>query len=76
MARRPEPRRSRPAVPQPKKADIVHTSIYLPRSAWRALREIAAKEDVKVHDLFIEGVDAILKRHGMASISEMKKGRN
>jgi hypothetical protein len=43
----------------------VHTSIYLPREAWRRLRAIAAAEDCKVHDLLTEAVvDLINKRAG------------
>lgn len=42
--------------------DRVHTSIYLPRDLRRRLREIAAAEECKVHDLLIEGVHTVIIR--------------
>ncbi len=63
--------RSGPATRRPK-PDVVHSSIYLPRAAWRALRKIAAETDSKVHDLVLNGVDAVLRRHGRPSIDELK----
>ena len=40
------------------------TSIYLPPGALRALKEIALDRDCKVNDLLIEGVEAVLRKHG------------
>ena len=50
--------------PAPKvgKSDRIHTSLYLPRDLWRRLREIAAAEDCKVHDLILEGVRHVVER--------------
>jgi hypothetical protein len=39
----PPPRQTRP--------DIVHSSIYVPKAAYRKLREIALGRECKVHDL-------------------------
>jgi hypothetical protein len=50
--------------PSPKvaKGDRIHTSIYLPRDLRRRLREIAAAEDCKVHDLILKGVRHVIDR--------------
>ncbi len=42
--------------------DRVHTSIYLPRDLRRCLREIAAAEECKVHDLILEGVREVVQK--------------
>lgn len=69
----PPPRPLDPApqapVPPPtavsKAGDRVHTSVYLPRDLRRRLREIAAAEECKVHDLILEGVrDLVRRRQG------------
>ena len=51
---KPTGRRARP--------DIVHTSIYLPKAIHDALREIAYRERVKIHDVIIEGIGLALKK--------------
>lgn len=68
-----------PAPAKPKAAgrratpDVVHTSIYLPRDAHQKLREIAFTTDRKVHDLIMEGVDQILRRHGHPPLATARK---
>jgi hypothetical protein len=47
---------------KPPVGDRVHTSVYMPRDVWRRLREIAAAEDCKVHDLVMEGIVEIIER--------------
>jgi hypothetical protein len=63
-----------PAKPAGRKAqpDIVHTSVYLPKPAHRKLKEIAFHTDQKVHDLIMEGIDEVLKRHGHPTSAELK----
>jgi hypothetical protein len=56
---------ARPARRQPP-ADIVHTSLYLPRPVHDALREIAFKDRAKIHDLVMDAIGAFLKRRGYA----------
>jgi hypothetical protein len=54
-----------PATPARKaRADIVHTSIYLPKTVHRKLREVAFTTDRKVHDIILEGIDAALRKYG------------
>jgi len=43
-------------MPALKASDRIHPSDYLPRDLRRRLREIAAAEQCKVHDLILEGV--------------------
>jgi hypothetical protein len=46
------------------RADIVHTSIYLPKAMHRKLREVAFTTDRKVHDIILEGIEAALRKYG------------
>jgi hypothetical protein len=55
--------------------DIVHSSLYLPDGAYEALREIAFHERVKIHDVVMQGIDAVLKKRGYPSIDDLKTGK-
>ncbi len=70
----PAPEPAAAVKPAGRKAtpDIVHTSVYLPKQAHRKLKEIAFHTDKKVHDLIMEGIDEVLKRHGHPTSGEMK----
>jgi hypothetical protein len=70
----PTPEPAAAAKPAGRKAtpDIVHTSVYLPKQAHRKLKEIAFHTDKKVHDLIMEGIDEVLKRHGHPTSAELK----
>lgn len=79
-----EPVQEAPATSAPAKAkaparraapDVVHTSIYLPKEAHQKLREIAYTTDKKVHDLIMEGVDQVLRRHGHPALATRKKDK-
>jgi hypothetical protein len=50
---------------RPKQPPIVHTSLYLPEPVYEALREIAFKERLKIHDVVLEGIDLALRRLGI-----------
>ena len=54
------------------RADIKHTSVYLPEAAYEALRQIAFDERCKIHDLLIEGVELALKKRGYPELADMK----
>jgi hypothetical protein len=41
---------------------IVHPSLYLPEPVYEALRKIAFKERLKIHDVVLEGIDLALRR--------------
>ena len=62
-------RRVKPRVP-----DIVHTSIYVPKAAYRKLQEIALVQERRVHDIIMDGIDAVLKKHGHAPTERRKRG--
>jgi hypothetical protein len=71
-----------PAAPPPKvsakpkgRPDVQHTSIYVPKVAYRKIREIANTEDRKPHDVIMEGVDLVLAKYGYPSLAEFKKGK-
>lgn len=51
---------------KPKKG-IVHTSLYLPEAVHEALRGVAFKERVKIHDIVLEGIGLALKARGSSS---------
>jgi hypothetical protein len=55
------------------RTDIVHSSIYVPKSAYRKLREIALARECKVHDLILDGIDAVLREHGHPTTAELKR---
>ena len=65
-----------PAAPAQKpNPDVTRTSIYLPKPVYRRLKEIALTTDRKVHDLFMEGIDATLRKYGHPGVSELKAGK-
>jgi hypothetical protein len=43
---------------------VQHTSVYIPRPAYERLREIAFVERRKIHDLVMEGLDAVIAKRG------------
>jgi len=53
-------------------ADLVRSSIYLSRAAHDRLREIAFAERKKVHDLIVEGVDAVIAKRGHTESARRK----
>jgi hypothetical protein len=61
------------AQPAKGEAELFRTSIYLPKAAHDKLQEIAFHEGrKKVHDLFIEGIDAVLIKRGYRTTAEFK----
>jgi hypothetical protein len=61
------------AKPAKGETAMFKTSIYLPLSVKDKLEEIAFHEGrKKVHDLFMEGIDAVLSKRGYATTAEMK----
>jgi hypothetical protein len=61
---RPASRWSRPG--------IKHTSVYLPETAYEALRRVAFDERRKIHDLLIEGVELALRKRGYPALADLK----
>jgi hypothetical protein len=54
--------------------EIVHSSVYIPRPVHQKLREIAFVQERKVHDVIMEGIDAVLQRHGHPSVAKLTAG--
>lgn len=52
---------------------LVRSSIYLPGGVHDALREIAYRERRKVHDIIMEGIDAVLKKRGYPGVEMLKR---
>ena len=80
MAKRPNPRPTASSTPREPagrrpRPDVVHSSLYLPDGVYEALREIAFHERVKIHDLVMQGIDAVLKKRGYLSIDYLKTGK-
>jgi hypothetical protein len=50
---------ARPKRRQPRPG-IVHSSLYLPVPTHEALREVAFRERIKIHDIVLEGIEMAL----------------
>ncbi len=81
MARRSTPttRKRTGATSAPRKQaerpSIVHSSLYLPEPVYEALRKIAFDDRLKIHDLVMEGIDAVLRRRGCPSIDSLRSAK-
>ena len=51
-----------PALESPTKVEKV--SLYIPKAAYKFIKQTALDFDKKPHDLLIEGVEMILAKHG------------
>lgn len=76
MAKRPPKdtaQSTRPGTPpkRRRRADIVHTSVYLPEAVYKALREIAFKEECKIHDVIMEGIGLALAKRRYPPIQNL-----
>jgi hypothetical protein len=46
----------------------------VPEAVHEALRKIAFEERLKIHDVVMEGIDAVLRRRGYPSVETLKAG--
>lgn len=53
--------------------DIHKTTLYVPDAVHERLREIAFTERVKVHDLFMEGIDRVIESRGHSERTSTRK---
>jgi hypothetical protein len=75
--------RTPPGKPRPQtspasreaRADIVHSSVYLPEAVHEALRGIAFRERIKIHDIILEGIDLALRKRGYIGSRRKRFGR-
>ncbi|OPF89575.1 hypothetical protein I8G32_05010 (plasmid) [Rhodopseudomonas palustris] len=56
----------------PEGIEVHRTSIYVPLPAHERLREIAFVERKKVHDLIMEGIDAVIAKRGHSETAKRK----
>jgi hypothetical protein len=56
---------------QAERPSVVHSSLYLPKPVYEALRKIAFEERLKIHDVVLEGIDLALRRRRYASIESL-----
>ena len=61
------------AKPTKSESEMFRTSLYLSRAVHDVLREIAFHERKKVHELFMEGLDAVLERRRHPSSAEIAR---
>jgi hypothetical protein len=55
------------------RSTVHHTSLYVPKAAYRHIRDIANTGDRKPHDVIVEGIDLVLAKYGFPPVSEHKK---
>ena len=54
-----------PPIPAPEApAKVEKVSLYIPRAAYKFIKQTALDFDKKPHDLLIEGVEMVLAKHG------------
>jgi hypothetical protein len=58
----------RPKAEEVEKKPIVTSSFYIQRPDYRRLKEIAAKEDITLQDIYAQAVDAWLLKRGEAPL--------
>jgi hypothetical protein len=50
---------------------IARTSLYIPRAAYRKVKEIAIASDRRPHDVIMEGIDLVLAKYGCPSLAKL-----
>jgi hypothetical protein len=70
------PTRIRAEAPSrpPKRPAVIHSSLYLPSPVYEVLRKIAFDERAKIHDLVMQGIEAVLRKRGYPSVDSLKSG--
>jgi hypothetical protein len=59
----------------PERPGVIRSSLYLPEPVYEALRQIAFDERAKIHDLVMQGIEAVLRRRGYGSVDDLKSGK-
>ena len=68
----PEHTRRPPSRP-PKRPAVIHSSLYLPAPVYEVLRKIAFDERAKIHDLVMQGIEAVLRKQNRELENRMRK---
>lgn len=53
--------------------DRPHTTLYLDPRVLKEIRRLAADTDQKSHDLFVEGIDLMLRKYRRPSIARCRQ---
>jgi hypothetical protein len=56
----------------PERPAVIHSSLYLRAPVYEALRKIAFDERAKIHDLVMQGIEAVLRKRGYPSVDDLK----
>jgi hypothetical protein len=64
------------AKPPALRKDKPHVSLYLDKRVQRVIKEIALTYDRKAHDLYIEGINLMLRSYGKPGISDIAPKRD
>jgi hypothetical protein len=59
----------------PERPAVIHSSLYLRAPVYEALRKIAFDERAKIHDLVMQGIEAVLRKRGYPSVDDLKSGK-
>lgn len=51
--------------------DRPHTTLYLDKKVQKVIKEIALQYDRKPHDLYIEGINLMLRHYGRPSVKDI-----
>ena len=60
---------------QTERPSTVDSSLYLPEPVYEALRKIDFGEQLKIHDVVLDGIDIALRPRGYPSIEGLKVGK-
>jgi hypothetical protein len=73
IAREDMPKPIAPSAPRVRapRADRPHVSVYISKAAQRVFKDIAHDYQIKVHDLYREGFDLVLRSYGKPSLAEI-----
>ncbi len=63
----------RPKAEEKKLSPIVTSSFYVQRPDYRRLKEIAAREDITLQDIYAEAVDDWLLKRGEAPLNRSEE---
>ena len=50
-----------------------YLGLRVPKETWKALKEVALSEEKDLKDLFLEGLEEVLKRRGRSLSRESEK---
>jgi hypothetical protein len=73
--RNPRTRAEAPSRP-PERPAVIHSSLYLPAPVYEVLRQIAFDERAKIHDLVMQGIEAVCGSEDIRPLTISSLARN